>query len=72
VRGIIIKEKYQIKDFIRGGGFGDVFLAKHSDKGYDVAVKFVSIRIYFHWRVTDKLNKSFNANFRETLTIKRL
>jgi serine/threonine protein kinase len=40
--GILIKEKYLVTGFIRGGGFGDVFLAKHTEKGYEVAVKFVS------------------------------
>jgi serine/threonine protein kinase len=38
----VVKEKYKIMDFIKGGGFGDVFLAKHTEKGYDVAVKIVS------------------------------
>ena len=40
--GITVKEKYKITGFIRGGGFGDVFNAVHTEKKYDVAVKFVS------------------------------
>lgn len=43
MRGVIIKDKYVIRDYIRGGGFGDVFLAKHFDKNYDIAVKFVRL-----------------------------
>lgn len=41
--GITIKEKYKVTGFIRGGGFGDVFNAVHTEKKYDVAVKFVSV-----------------------------
>ena len=41
LKGLVLKEKYKVVDFIRGGGFGDVFLAKHVQKSYDVAVKFV-------------------------------
>ena len=44
LKGQILKEKYRIVDFIRGGGFGDVFLAKHVVKNYDVAVKIVSVQ----------------------------
>ncbi len=40
--GIVIKEKYRVTGFIKGGGFGDVFNAVHTEKNYDVAVKFVS------------------------------
>jgi hypothetical protein len=39
--GITIKEKYLVTGFIRSGGFGDVFVATHNEKKYDVAVKFV-------------------------------
>jgi hypothetical protein len=42
LNGIVIKEKYRVQGFIRGGAFGDVFFAKHVQKNYDVAVKFVS------------------------------
>ena len=38
----LIKGKYRLLSFCKGGAFGDVFFAKHSEKGYDVAVKFVS------------------------------
>lgn len=41
--GITIKEKYKVTGFIRGGGFGDVFNAVHTEKKYDVAVKFVRL-----------------------------
>jgi hypothetical protein len=41
MNGIVIKDKYKVNGFIRGGAFGDVFFAKHSQKNYDVAIKFV-------------------------------
>ncbi len=40
--GYIIKDKYQITNFFKAGGFGEVFFAKHIAKNYDVAIKFVS------------------------------
>ena len=42
----IIKGKYRLANYCKGGAFGDVFFAKHTEKGYDVAIKFVSI-IFF-------------------------
>lgn len=34
-------------NFCKGGAFGEVFFAKHAEKNYDVAIKFVSkINIY--------------------------
>lgn len=39
---IIIKQKYKLTSFNKGGAFGDVFFARHVEKGYDVAIKFVS------------------------------
>ena len=41
----IIKEKYKLLNYIKGGGFGDVFFAIHIDKNYEVAIKFVMIGI---------------------------
>ena len=38
----IIKQKYKLLKYCKGGAFGDVFFAKHIEKGYDVAIKFVS------------------------------
>ena len=38
----VIKGKYVLKNYIKGGGFGDIFIAKHKDKNYEVAIKFVS------------------------------
>jgi hypothetical protein len=38
----IIKSKYKLLNYCKGGAFGDVFFAKHIEKGYDVAIKFVS------------------------------
>jgi hypothetical protein len=37
----LIKGKYRLMSFCKGGAFGDVFFAKHSEKNYDVAIKFV-------------------------------
>lgn len=45
--GITIKEKYKVTGFIRGGGFGDVFNAVHTEKNYEVAVKFVSLTRHY-------------------------
>jgi serine/threonine protein kinase len=42
IEQLILKEKYQVQGFARGGGFGEVFIAKHISKDYEVAVKFVS------------------------------
>lgn len=39
----IIKEKYKLSNYCKGGAFGDVFFAKHVVKNYDVAIKFVSL-----------------------------
>jgi serine/threonine protein kinase len=39
----IIKQKYKVQSFVKSGGFGDVFFARHIEKNYEVAVKFVSI-----------------------------
>eukprot|EP00347_Sterkiella_histriomuscorum_P016337 403353577 len=39
----IIKGKYILKNYIKGGGFGDIFIAKHKDKGYEVAIKFSDV-----------------------------
>lgn len=39
---IIIKGKYKIINFYKAGGFGQIFFAKHTSKGYDVAIKVVS------------------------------
>jgi hypothetical protein len=38
----VIKQKYKLLEFCKGGAFGDVYFGKHVDKGYDVAIKFVS------------------------------
>ncbi len=38
----IIKDKYQVLNWAKGGGFGDIFIARHITKGYEVAIKFVS------------------------------
>lgn len=38
----IVKQKYKLLNYCKGGAFGDVFFAKHTDKGYEVAIKFVS------------------------------
>lgn len=39
---LTLKNKYQIQFFAKGGGFGEVYIAKHINKDYEVAVKFVS------------------------------
>ncbi len=35
----IIKGKYKLINFYKAGGFGQIFFAKHLEKGYEVAVK---------------------------------
>ncbi len=37
----IIKGKYKLLNYVKGGSFGDIFFAKHIEKNYDVAIKFV-------------------------------
>ena len=37
-----IKQKYKLLNYCKGGAFGDVYFAKHVEKGYEVAIKFVS------------------------------
>lgn len=36
----VIKQKYKLLNYCKGGAFGDVFFACHVHKGYEVAVKF--------------------------------
>lgn len=43
----LIKQKYKLMNYCKGGAFGDVFFAKHIEKNYDVAIKFVSKWIIF-------------------------
>ncbi|CDW82169.1 protein kinase-like protein [Stylonychia lemnae] len=42
---MILKNKYQLCFFSKGGGFGEVYIAKHITKEYDVAVKFVTFKL---------------------------
>ena len=39
---MVLKNKYQLQFFSKSGGFGDVYIAKHITKDYEVAVKFVT------------------------------
>ena len=41
-REYLIKGKYVLLNFCKGGAFGEVFFAKHAEKGYEVAIKFVN------------------------------
>eukprot|EP00347_Sterkiella_histriomuscorum_P024208 403331935 len=36
----LIKGKYILMNFCKGGAFGEVFFARHSEKNYEVAIKF--------------------------------
>ena len=55
----VIKGKYRVKDWVKGGGFGDIFMATHIEKNYDVAIKFVIYNIVLNisrlMEVTKKL-----------------
>ena len=42
IKEYVIKQKYKLLNYCKGGAFGDVFFACHVDKGYEVAVKFVN------------------------------
>lgn len=42
----LIKGKYMLVNFCKGGAFGEVFFAKHAEKNYEVAIKFVSFATY--------------------------
>lgn len=37
----MIKQKYVLENYYKGGAFGDIFFAKHLVKDYEVAVKLV-------------------------------
>lgn len=37
----VIKGKYKLLNYVKGGGFGDIFFARHIEKNYEVAIKFV-------------------------------
>jgi len=43
LEGIIIKNKYILGNHSKKGGFGEVIIARHIEKEYDVAVKFSSM-----------------------------
>ena len=53
----IIKQKYKLLNYAKGGAFGDVFFARHIEKSYDVAIKFVRIKNNKYYRVTQKTRK---------------
>lgn len=54
----IIKGKYKLMNYLKGGGFGDIFFARHVEKNYEVAIKFVSIHDLFMQIILCTLNKS--------------
>lgn len=58
-REYVIKQKYKLLNYCKGGAFGDVFFACHIEKGYDVAVKFVSLKEgnFNEFRVTQKMKR---------------
>lgn len=43
MENLVVKNKYQIQFYAKSGGFGEVYIAKHINKDYEVAVKFVSL-----------------------------
>ena len=53
----MIKDKYKLTNYCKGGAFGEVFFAKHIEKNYDVAVKFVYFNINSNNRVTVRMKK---------------
>ena len=56
----LIKDKYRLLCFCKGGAFGDVFFAKHAEKGYDVAVKFVNLRRMKRYRVIKAMKRQID------------
>jgi hypothetical protein len=59
----VIKDKYKISNFCKAGAFGDVFYARHTEKNYEVAIKFVInyINLSKEYRVITVM-KSKNGN----------
>ncbi len=53
----IIKQKYKLLNYCKGGAFGDVFFARHVEKGYDVAIKFVCSQFINLYRATQKMRR---------------
>ena len=56
----VIKEKYKLLNYLKGGAFGDVYFARHIEKNYEVAIKFVSYSMDFrilHFLFLERLKK---------------
>ncbi|CDW87272.1 UNKNOWN [Stylonychia lemnae] len=72
----IIKSKYILKNYIKGGGFGDIFVAKHIEKGYEVAIKFVMIPFIFIFKQSELNNDEATRQYENEVdamkTIKRI
>lgn len=65
----MIKNKYKLLNYVKGGGFGDVFFARHIHKNYDVAIKFVyshAIVNFSKYRVIQRMKK-LNDNMKMKL-----
>jgi len=58
----LIKGKYILIKFCKGGAFGEVFFARHAEKNYEVAIKFVSIQVYIKISEIIQLNPKYNFN----------
>jgi hypothetical protein len=57
---ILLKDKYQLQFYAKAGGFGEVFIARHIQKDYEVAVKFVR-SLHFISRATEATSRLLDS-----------
>jgi serine/threonine protein kinase len=55
---ILVHGKFKLLNFHKAGGFGEIFFAKHKERGFDVAIKFVSIYFCLNNCITVRVTPS--------------